>query len=170
MNPSEFVSPANARSRKASALSPFPHMSPLDTAVWRAFMATRAVEFEAVAYDVAVGGALANLVPDGEIDKPMWVSLLKKRIDAVVLRREEVWTVEVKPVASMAALGQALTYAYLYKKEGRTELPVRPVIVADRIDQDVIPLFLLYEVLVFSVAGVKDGLPSIEKVLGSYRR
>lgn len=163
----DLVTTANARAVKASARSPYPHMSVADSAVWSAFLATHAVSFESVDYDVAVGGKAAHLVGDDEEQKPMWVTLLKKRIDAVVVRVGEVWTVEVKPTANMAAMGQALSYAYIYKEEGRTELPVRPVIVCDRIDLDVIPVYLHFGVLAFSVSGVKDGTPAIEKVIGS---
>jgi hypothetical protein len=167
---SRFITEANVRAVKASARSPFPHMSRADTAVWRAFLGTNAVGFDSLEYDVAVGGKAANLVPDDDELAPMWQSLVKKRIDAVGVRVGEVWTIEVKPLANMAALGQALSYAYLYKAEGRTQLRVRPVIVADRVDVDVVPIFLAYEVLVFSVSGVKDGAPGIEKVLGQFAR
>jgi hypothetical protein len=167
---SRFITEANVRAVKASARSPFPHMSRQDTAVWSAFLQSNAVTYDSIDYDVAVGGKAAHLVPDDDELAPMWQSLVKKRIDAVVYRVSEVWTVEVKPLANMAALGQALSYAWLWNDEGRTQLKARPVIVADRIDLDVIPIFLAYEVLVFSVAGVKDGAPSIEKVLGRYPR
>ena len=128
---SRFVTEANVRAVKASARSPFPHMSRADSAVWRAFLASHAVSFDSVDYDVAVGGKAAERLPDDAELRPMWQTLLKKRIDAVLHRPGAVWTVEVKPIANMAALGQALSYAYLYKAEGRTQLRVRPVVLVD---------------------------------------
>ena len=163
---SRFVTTANVRAVKASARSPYPHMSRQDSAVWRAFLAANPVPYDSIDYDVAVGGKAAGRVPDDAELLPMWQTLLKKRIDAVVHRPGSVWTVEVKPIANMSALGQALSYAFLYKAEGRTQLRVRPVVVADRVDADVAPIYQFYGVLLFSVSGVHDGQPGVEQVWG----
>ena len=163
-----FITEANVRASKASARSPYPHMSAHDVVVWDAFLALHNVTFTSLAYDVAVGGRLADAVADEAADKPMWVSLLKKRIDVVMQRANEVWTFEVKPTANMSALGQALTYANLWKIEGRTALAVRPVIVCHRIDLDVEVILPLYGVLAFAVQPLGPGASVLEKQVGAF--
>lgn len=163
-----LITLANERAAKASARSPYPHMSPADTAVWEIFLELHLVEFVKVYYDVGVGGKGATQLGPEASDRPMWVSLLKKRIDAVVVRVRDVWTCEVKPTANMSSLGQSLTYAHQFKEEGRTELPVRPVVIASRIDLDVEDLFIRYDVLAFAVQRDELGRPSLVKQVGAF--
>lgn len=162
-----IVSLANERAAKASARSPFPHMSPADSAVWRTFLRLGIISFTKVLYDVGVGGKAAGLVPAGSDLHPMWETLLKKRVDAVGFTDQEVLTIEVKPTAGMSALGQALTYSFLWNAEGRSQQKSRPCVVCSRIDLDVEALFIAYGVLVIAVSGLKDGeQPALEKILG----
>lgn len=161
-----IITEANARAARASSKSPYPHMSPADTKVWVAFLATRFVEFTSVSYDVAVGGAGVHQIDEGAEFRPMWETLLKKRIDAVLFRAASIYTAEVKPTANMSALGQALSYAWLYASERSPSVPVLPMVVCARVDADLEPVFLKYGVLVVVVDDQADSRPSVLKVLG----
>jgi len=100
-------------------------------------------------YDVRLGGAAALVIPDEHTHKEMWATLLRKRVDAVGIVQGAPWLVEVKPVGSFAALGQALGYCDLWEREkGGTPKPV-PVVVCAFLDADLGPTFLRYGVKVF---------------------
>lgn len=161
-----FITEANARASKASARSPYPHMSPADTKVWVAFLQTGFVEFTSASYDVAVGGKAAHQVADDAEFRPMWETLLKKRIDAVLFRTASIYTCEVKPTANMSALGQALSYAMLYQAERSPTVPVFPAVVCARVDADLEPVYLRYGVLVVVVDDSPESSGTILKVLG----
>lgn len=170
MRLNRLITANNVRAVKASARSPYPHMSVKDSKVWAAFLATRFVSFDEVEYDVALGGKAAHLVDPDEPDRPMWETLLKKRVDAVLFRETDIWCVEVKPLANMSSLGQCLSYAWLWNAEKQTPRVGVPVVVCSRIDADVEPIYLAYGALVIVVSVPDDGPPSIEKVLGSISR
>lgn len=168
MNILDSITEANVRAQKASARSPFPHMSVADSKVWTAFLAAHAISFESVRYDVAVGGKGVEHVAAAEPGRAMWETLLKKRIDAVVSRADDILTIEVKPLANMAALGQALSYAFLFDEEHRPGVPVRPVVVCFRVDADIEPVFTFFGVVVLVVSGAQGEPPSLEKMIGSW--
>jgi hypothetical protein len=142
-------------------------MSVKDSEVWTAFLDTHFVKIDRVLYDVTVGGKASQRVVGGVELVPMWKTLVSKRIDAVVWSGGEVWTCEVKPIASMSALGQALTYQFLWNAEKRTEQKARACVVCSRIDDDVEEVLSNYKVLTFAVSRADSPLgSSIEKVLG----
>lgn len=142
-------------------------MSVQDAAVWRAFLDTHAVSFSEVFYDVGLGGKAHRLVTTDGGMRPMWETLLKKRVDAVLVRSDSVWCCEVKPLANMSALGQALSYQFLWNKERTSEQKARAVVVCSRVDLDIEPVFEFYGVTVFVVAGADGSPPAVEKVIGT---
>jgi hypothetical protein len=171
MNGAELVSDANVAAFSASVPGTFPHMSRADSRVWRAFMSVSPVPLDDVVYDLGAGGKAANRIPDTDELKVMWKTLTRKRIDAVIIRPDYVLACEVKPLANMSALGQALTYAYLLNHSTSFTVTAWPCVVAGRVDDDVEEVFLNYGVLVFLVSGSKPGeSPRLEKVLGPLPR
>lgn len=166
MNPASLVTPANVRAFQALGRSEFAHMSKADSAVWRAFLAVNPWRFDSIAYDVQVGGKAAGALDDSEGLKPMWESLLKKRIDAVAFRGGEVWTIEVKPLANMAALGQSLSYRFLWDHKPGQQRKARAVVVCSRVDADIDVIFPVYDVSVVVVAGAKGEQPELVSILG----
>lgn len=116
-------------------------MARQDVAIWRRFLRHDHPQIVSVAYDVRVGQE--RVLPDNTEPEfvSMWATLTKKRVDAVVETPLQLWIIEVKPVASMAALGQALTYALLYRREFAAKKPVVPVVVCDHLDVDLPPVY-----------------------------
>ncbi len=163
----ELVTDANARDFARATVGQYRHMSPHDSAVWSAFLTTHLIDIERVMYDVTLGGRASRHIPDGSDMKQMWETLIKKRVDAVVWTHGQVWCVEVKPLAGMAALGQALAYAFLWNAEGRSETKARAVVVCARVDEDVEAVFLAYGVLVIVVTTSDDGVSRVSAVLGT---
>jgi len=164
----DLVTDANVSAWARASRSPFPHMSPYDSAVWSAFLRVTPRTLSLVTYDVALGGRSARHVTNSDGLKAMWVTLIKKRVDVVCRVGGEVWTVEVKPTANMAALGQVLTYAFLWNSEGRSKQNARPVIICSRVDEDVEAVLRFYDVLLVVVKPSVDGEPpALVKVSGS---
>ncbi len=124
----------------------FPHLSQADAAVWATYLAFNAWRYSALDYDVSVGGKAADRASLGSGLLPMWRSLLKKRVDVVGWTAEALEVVEVKPLSSMAALGQVLTYAHLLREEREFRLPLLPVVVCARQDPDLEGVFLSFGV------------------------
>ena len=116
-------------------------------------------------YDVKVGGAgVEELDPNDDLGV-MCAELLQKRIDAIGIDGETWWVVEVKPVGSMSALGQVLTYVDLVKAESPAGVLVRPAIVCERVDPDVVGALTSCGVWVFSVGSEMDGPPRLVEVV-----
>lgn len=116
----------------AEKLTRYPHMFPLDIAIWERFLEAHAADFDGFAYDVKVG---TGTQPAGDVTANfarMQQELSRYRIDVVGVRGNRIEILEVKPDASASALGQVITYLVLYVKEHNIDLPVIGGIVTDR--------------------------------------
>jgi len=167
VNAADLVTDGNVRAWESSSRSPFPHMSPFDTKVWTAFLETHFMPLSDIVYDVALGGKSARHVRADDDLKEMWESLIKKRLDVAFTSKGVVWCVEVKPLANMAALGQVLTYAFLWNAEGRSETEARAMVICSRVDEDLEAVFRFFDVTVILVLPSSESEPSqIVKVFG----
>lgn len=115
----------------------YPQMQKHDVRIWERFLAVHGGEFEAAAYNVALGGVEPGAAELSEAERLMWRYNTAKKIDAALRRPGECWICEVKPTASLSAIGQVLGYTLLQKADPFTDLPVFPVIVTDAVDPDV---------------------------------
>ncbi len=113
------------------------HMARRDAAVWERFIEKHGPAFEAVAYDVALGGVIPT--DPGATDQQrrgfQYVTALK--IDALV-RRADYWLIlEVRPEASASAVGAILTYRLVAQRERLTPLPIRGGLVCETLHPDI---------------------------------
>lgn len=113
-------------------LAKYPHMFPADIEIWERFLERYGQYYKAFAYDVKVGVGRKPLPHwEPEIQR-MYLTLTKKRIDAVGFQNEFVDIIEVKPNAGPSAVGQVITYKLLFEREYSTTKEVRAMIVTDR--------------------------------------
>jgi hypothetical protein len=114
----------------------YPHMFPLDIAIWERFIDTHGNEFLGFDYDVKVGSGTKpdKRVPDAYYR--MQRILSKYRIDCVGYKRDAIYIIEVKPEAGTIAIGQIETYTRLFKRDIKPDLPIIGCIVTDRILPD----------------------------------
>jgi len=88
-----------------------------DVALWERWIVAHGEEFEAVAYDVAVGG----VEPDGENLSPAeiagWRYTTAQKIDVVLREAAGVWAVEVKPAGHLSSIGAAVAYPRLLERD-----------------------------------------------------
>ncbi len=115
----------------------YPHMAPRDLEIWERFLDAYGGNFTAVAYDVALGGFVADVELGTEADRLGYQYSTALKIDAVLQREGEVWIVEVKPSGHTSALGAALAYTIVAERDGLTPFPLVAVVVTDRMSPDV---------------------------------
>lgn len=115
----------------------YPHMARRDTEVWVRFLAAPPADFLGYAYDVAVGGWKLEGLELNAADALGWQYNTALKVDVVGLTATEAWVIEVRPEATVSALGAALTYAMVLNRETVFELPLRPVVCCEQIQPDV---------------------------------
>jgi len=119
-----------------------------DTMVWTKFLESKFVEIKEVWYDVHVGQPVLLGLGATVMDKRIAAGLTRKRIDVVCSVAGGIWVVEIKPYASMYAVGQVLTYVRLFNKEYTSPGRTVPVIICDDYDEDLVDEFDEFGVLV----------------------
>ncbi len=95
----------------------YPHLMRRDVAVWERWIAKHATEFDAVAYDVAVGGTEPSDPELPDKDKRGWKYSTALKIDVLLREHGAVWPVEVKTSTSVSAIGAALSYQMVLARE-----------------------------------------------------
>ena len=159
------ITPANIRSAEQAQGEIFPHMSKLDRKVWLRFLHGDHPPFLDLNYDVRVGSAeYATGEQAAQYDR-MWEELIRKRIDVVAETKEEVWIVEVKPIANMSALGQVLSYSLLYEEERHPAKPIRRVVICQEIDRDMVKVYQAYDVTAYVVGSLSQDHASPERIV-----
>ncbi|MBA7557900.1 hypothetical protein ES705_50680 [subsurface metagenome] len=98
-----------------------------------------------------VGGAMEVAEGAGKVEKSVAAGISRKRIDAVCRIGGGYWVVEVKPFASMLALGQVVSYHRLFVSEYRPDGETFPVIICENADPDLLDEFEAAGVLVVTV-------------------
>ena len=129
----------------------YPHMMAEDREVWTRFLESKFIELKKVWYDLRVGSPIQLKEGADETDLKIASGLTRKRIDVVAEVGGGYWVIEVKPRATMYALGQVLTYTRLFVKEYKVSGEVVPVIICDEVDDDLLDEFDEFGVMVISV-------------------
>lgn len=124
--------------QKPIVMPHYPHMLAEDSEVWTRYLASPVHEILEVWYDVHVGQGVLLPVDSDDLVKRIALGVTRKRIDVVCRMASAVWVVEIKPVANMTALGQALSYHGLFTREYLTTRNTFPVVICDRVDQDLV--------------------------------
>lgn len=132
------MSPVYPLTQETPALTGnYPHMARRDAPLWESFLRQRGAEFTGVAYDVALGGTVPPGADEADPTVIGWRYSTAVKIDAVLFTPDECWIVEVKPNASLSAIGQVLGYTLLSELDPITDLPLVPTIITDQLSQDV---------------------------------
>lgn len=126
----------------------YPHMLAEDTEVWSKYLADPVRSIAELWYDVHVGRPVLLPVGADDIDKRIARGITRKRIDVICRVDSVLWVVEIKPYASMLALGQVLSYTRMFIEEFRPKEDVASVIVCDAVDVDLLDEFEALEVMV----------------------
>lgn len=114
------------------------HMSKSDSYLWSKFLDLLGHKYKNFKYDVRVGSGvtLPQAAPD-------WLqkaasALSKKRIDVVMEDTKNIYVVECRLDASAAAIGQLISYVYLYRIRFNPTKPVKPFLISNSFDADLL--------------------------------
>lgn len=137
-------SPHTASTYQFGILPKYPHMQPADVRLWERFIRLNlplALDDKTppwtVQYDVHVG-SIPTLPPNlPEYIKNDAEALYPFKIDVVVHWPTKTLIVEIKPRASLEAIGQVLGYTHLYRDQFSCEPSPTPTILTDTAHLDV---------------------------------
>jgi len=136
---------------KPMVMPHYPHMLAEDITVWSLFLRKNPGLLQKVWYDVKVGAPMPLPVGATDIQRLVALGVSRKRIDVVGFAFSQYWVIEVKPYGNMVALGQAVAYTGLFKKEYEVVGKVVGVVVCATVDKDLIPEFERQQVNVIEV-------------------
>jgi hypothetical protein len=127
------------------------HMSLQDRNIWYRWHPFAWQQFSGFYFDAAVG--IGTIPPPGGNEKlrAAWIRLTKKRIDAIGLRKDAIWIIEVRATAGASALGAVLTYLHLLRDDNPFSLPLAGAIITDRADDDSRRVMTAYNVTCIEV-------------------
>ena len=132
-------------------MSKYPHMFPIDIAVWERFLQKYSEGYIKFDYDIKVGKPV-KMFPYWEENYRKDAEILSKfRIDAIGYADDAIDVIEVKPRLNQASVGQILTYTELFLREFKPKLPVTPVIVAGEGNENIVPIAQMYDIEVYLV-------------------
>ena len=115
----------------------YPHFAKRDAPVWTRWLALYAHLYAGFAYDVALGGADVSHIPAPEADRLGWQYSTALKIDACGLTDAEVWVFEVRPEATVSALGSAVCYTMVAQRDAVFDRPLVSAIVCESMQPDV---------------------------------
>jgi len=119
------------RTWKPVALAHYPHMLPADAKLWDKFIRTNPFPDAKLIYDLHVGTPAPIIENYPANYRKMVHTLSTLRVDVVALCPEETLVFEIKPHASLMAIGQAYSYAQLIRRDIPNFRNPVPVILTD---------------------------------------
>lgn len=115
----------------------YPHLAKRDATVWERFLVKFADQFLGFTYDLALGGRDMDFPGLDPAERLGWRYNTALKVDAVGFTATQAWIIEVRPDATVSALGAALTYTMVAEREGAFLQTLLPVIVCETIQPDV---------------------------------
>jgi len=132
-------------------LGKYPHFFPGDAPIWERFIDNFGDSFSGFDYDVKVGSGTEPVEGLGDSYRKMQHDLSTYRIDAIGYTPDAIYIFEIKPDASLHAIGQALNYARLYTRDFNPSKRIIAAIVTDRKMPDMEYLTKEHDILYYVV-------------------
>ncbi len=126
-------------------------MLPPDVPLWNLFLDRYASNFERFFYNVRVGGPDMSKVIADEAMKKMWYASTAKRIDAIGEKKNEIWIIEVASSPYLRAVGQCLSYLFLWNEDPKISKPAKMVLLCYFIDSDLERILKHYGVTIVTL-------------------
>lgn len=124
----------------------FPHLLPLDAALWQQFLEKYGGAFTQFEYDVRVGDGRdpgtaypANIRYDA-------IVLSQRRIDVVGYQAKTITLFEVTASAGLTALGQLMAYPQLFIQTHSPDRAVQPHLVTYAFQPDIEKVFIAHAI------------------------
>jgi len=123
-----------------------PQMLPSDVPLWHLFLDRYASNFERFFYNVRVGGpSFEGLEVDYAMAK-MWYASTAKRIDCIGEKKNGLWIIEVASSPYLRAVGQCLSYKFLWEEDPKIKKPSKMILVCYFLDSDLERILKSYAV------------------------
>lgn len=114
----------------------YPHMKPLDQAIWERFISQFPDVYDHVQYDVPVGEVPEHAtLPVSDLGGTAEM-LYKRKIDVVGFKGDQIDIIELKPSAGLSAIGQVNGYRALYIRDYSPSVVPKAIIITDSVDPD----------------------------------
>ena len=117
----------------------FPHLLPQDIEVWKRFLAEHGHEYDYFDYDVRVGEGRDPGPEHTQTIRSMAIGLSQRRIDAIGFRNGTATIFEITTRAGMTAIGQLQVYPQLFRTLNPSIRLEPPILIAERIQDDILP-------------------------------
>lgn len=128
-----------------------PHMLKVDVPIWYRFLEKYGGPFLNLYYDCLLGGPFLSIEELKDPYKRDWRVLNSKRADAIAELENELWIIEVAKEPGLRAIGQVQTYRALWLRDPKIAKIEKAVLVADRINIDLLDAAGMYGVSTFIV-------------------
>lgn len=128
-----------------------PQMLSPDIPLWHKFLDLYASNFERFYYEVKVGGPDMSKVDASEEMKRQWYASTAKRPDAIGEKKDSLWIIEVASSPYLRAVGQCLSYKYLWEQDPKINKPSTMVLVCYFIDSDLRQILTHYKVTIITI-------------------
>jgi len=115
----------------------YPHFAKRDAPVWTRWLELYADRFDAFAYDVALGGAKVTEALGDAAGRQGWQYVTALKVDACALAASYVWIIEVRPEATVSALGSVICYGMVAERDKVFDMELVRAIVCEAIQPDV---------------------------------
>ena len=93
---------------------------------------------------------MTNVVADEAIKK-MWYASTAKRIDAIGEKKKEIWIIEVAASPYLRAVGQCLSYKFLWEEDPKIDKPAKMVLLCYFLDSDLERILKHYGVTIVTM-------------------
>jgi len=126
-------------------------MLPPDIPLWNSFLDRYASNFQRFFYNVRVGGPSFE---GKEVDlamAKMWYASTAKRIDAIGEKGSEIWIIEVAATPYLRAVGQCLSYKFLWDEDPKIDKPAKMVLLCYFLDSDLRRILEHYKVTIITM-------------------
>lgn len=111
-------------------------MLPADVPLWHAYLERAAWKYKRFYYNVKVGGADVSKIKADEGMKKMFYQATAKRIDVLAEREDSLEIIEVASSPYLRAVGQCLTYQFLWNLDPKINKPSKMVLLCWYLDFD----------------------------------
>ena len=123
-------------------MAKFPHLLPIDAALWQQFLTEYGRSYSGFEYDVRVGsGRDPGEAYPGNIRYDAIV-LSQRRIDVIGYQAKTITLFEVTASAGLTALGQLIAYPHLFIETFSPDRAVQPHLVTYAFQPDIEKLFV----------------------------
>lgn len=122
-----------------------------DVPLWHLFLDRYASNFERFFYNVHLGGPDMTNVNADEGMKKFWYQSTAKRPDVIAEKKDEVWIIEVASSPYLRAVGQCLSYKFLWDQDPKINKPAIMVLLCYSLDSDLERILESYNVRVITI-------------------